>query len=77
MRIEGLEEVSVFCGPLSFMSTERIDIEAEASLLSPAGLPALHWVLFLLLTQLPEANGRKAVPCFPRGLPWSEESWYS
>ena len=33
--------------------------------LSPAGLPALHQVLCLLLTQLPESNGREAISRFP------------
>lgn len=76
MRIEGLEGVAYFVKPLSFMSTKRIDIEAEASL-SPAGLLPYTQILFLLFDSVARGQWEEAVPCFPEGLPWSEESWYS
>ena len=73
MRIEGLEEVRVFCGPLSFMSTKRIGIEARSIPPVTSWPPALHQVLCLLL---PQANGREAVPRSPRPAP-VRESWHA
>lgn len=74
MRIDGLEEVRVFCGPLSFMSTKRIDIEARSI------PPLTRWPPCPALGLVPlVASGQweGGCPPLPRGLPWSEESWHS